>query len=91
MSSHRLAWCSVPAPEVAAELGIEDTARLEHEAKLHTPVEGIGAVARRANAQSLALVRLRPPPVFDLQITSIVGNDFDGTIIVAKDGDELEP
>ena len=81
---------SVPSPDVAAELGIEDTTRLEHEAKLHTPVEDIGTLARRAKVQSLALVRLRPPPVFDLQITSIVGNDFDGVIIIANDGDELE-
>jgi ribonuclease BN (tRNA processing enzyme) len=82
---------SVPSVEVATELGIEDTRRLEHEAKLHTPLERIGKVARRANAKSLALVRLRPPPVFDLQVTSIVANDYDGTVIVAKDGDEIEP
>jgi len=80
---------SVPSPEVAAELGIEDTTRLEHEARLHTPVEDIGEVARRANAQSLALIRLRPPPVFDLQITGIVGDDYDGRVIIAKDGDVL--
>ncbi len=80
---------SVPSIEVAAELGIEDTTRIEYEARLHTPIESIGAVARRANVQSLALVRLRPPPVFDAQITGIVGNDYDGSVIIADDGDSL--
>jgi ribonuclease BN (tRNA processing enzyme) len=82
---------SVPSLEVAAQLGIEDTDRLVHEAKLHTPVEDIGTVARRANVQALALVRLRPPPVFNLQVSGIVSNEFNGTVIVPQDGDEITP
>jgi len=34
------------------------------------------------------LIRLRPPPFFDLQVRSIVANEFSGTIIVPEDGEE---
>ena len=37
------------------------------------------------------LVRLRPPPFFDLQVRSLVGNDFEGEILVPKDGDVVYP
>ena len=82
---------TVPSPEVGAELGIEATDRLLHEAKFHTPMEQIGVVAQNARVGTLALVRLRPPPVFDLQVTGIVANDFEGDIVVPGDGDELTP
>jgi hypothetical protein len=34
---------------------------------------------------------MRPPPVYDLQITSVVNDDFDGRIVIAEDGDEITP
>ena len=36
-------------------------------------------VASAAGVETLVLVRLRPPPVYNLQITSVVDDDFDGT------------
>ena len=40
---------------------------------------------------TLVLVRLRPPPVYDIQITSEVDDDFSGRILIADDGDEIRP
>ncbi len=51
-------------------------------------MEDIGDQARRAGVTALALVRLRPPPVFEVQVSGIVAEDFDGTILIPEDGDE---
>ena len=82
----------VPGPEVARELGIDSQAeRLRREGALHTSLAEVGALAARAGVGTLVLVRLRPPPVFDLQITSLVDDSFDGRILIASDGDEVTP
>jgi ribonuclease BN (tRNA processing enzyme) len=82
----------VPTPEVARELGIEAQAeRLQREGALHTALADVGALAARAGVGTLVLVRLRPPPVYDLQITSLVDDSFDGRIVIARDGDEITP
>ena len=41
--------------------------------------------------ETLVLVRLRPPPVYDVQITGLVDDDFSGRIVIADDGDEITP
>jgi hypothetical protein len=81
-----------PGPEMAHELGIDAQAdRIRREAALHTSLEAVGGLAARAGVGTLVLVRLRPPPVFDLQITSLVDDAFDGRILIASDGDEITP
>ena len=47
--------------------------------------------AVHAQVDRLVLVRLRPPPFFKLQVRSIVGNDYEGEIIVPDDGDWVFP
>lgn len=82
----------VPGPELAEELQIDmDPERLRREAALQTAIREVGDVAQQAGVRSLVLVRLRPPPVFDLQITSVVGQRFDGRILLPEDGDEITP
>jgi ribonuclease Z len=82
----------VPGPEVARQLGIEaESERLRREAALHTGLADVGALAARAGVGTLVLVRLRPPPVYDLQITSLVDDSFDGRIAIPDDGDEITP
>lgn len=82
----------VPTPEEATELGIdEDPEKLRREAAIHTSFEEAGDIARRAGVDTLVLVRLRPPPVYDLQLTMIIDDHFDGRIDVADDGDEFTP
>jgi ribonuclease BN (tRNA processing enzyme) len=82
----------VPTPEMVEELALEaDPELLRREAALHTTLDAVGELARRARVGSLVLVRLRPPPVFALQITSVVDDTYDGRITVAGDGDEFTP
>lgn len=82
----------VPTPEMVEELALEaDPELLRREAALHTTLDAVGELARRARVGSLVLVRLRPPPVFALQITSVVDDTYDGRIAVAGDGDEFTP
>lgn len=83
----------LPTPEELAGTGAEvpHPERLEREAKLHTSILDVGDLAREAQTARLVLVRLRPPPFFDLQIRSLVSNDFEGEIIVPKDGDVVYP
>lgn len=82
----------IPTPEVARELGIEAQAEFfAREAALHTSLADVGALAGRAGVGSLVLVRLRPPPVYDLQITSVVDDAFGGRIVIPQDGDEITP
>jgi ribonuclease BN (tRNA processing enzyme) len=82
----------IPGAELARDIGLEvDAARLEREAALHTSLEAVGGLATRAGVETLVLVRLRPPPVYDLQITGLVDDDFRGRIVIADDGDELTP
>ena len=58
---------------------------------MHTSFTQVGGIARRAGVETLVLVRLRPPPVFDLQVSMLVDDQFDGRIHVADDGDEWQP
>jgi ribonuclease BN (tRNA processing enzyme) len=82
----------IPDAELAREIGLDvDPARLEREAALHTTLESVGGLATRAGVETLVLVRLRPPPVYAVQITGLVDDSFDGRIVIANDGDELTP
>jgi len=82
----------VPGPEMAHQLGIDaESERLRREGALHTGLADVGALAARAGVGTLVLVRLRPPPVYDLQITSLVGNSFEGRVVIPDDADEITP
>jgi ribonuclease Z len=82
----------VPTPEVAKQLGLDIAPeRLQGEGALHTSIDAVGGLARGAGVRTLVLVRLRPPPVFSLQITRVVDQTFDGRIVVADDGAEITP
>jgi len=82
----------VPSPELAAQAGLKVAPeQLLREARLHTTIEAVGPLAQRAGVASLVLVRLRPPPVFAIQLTSQVDDAYQGRIVVADDGDEITP
>jgi ribonuclease Z len=65
--------------------------RIELEAKLHTSIEDVGGIATDAQVDRLILVRLRPPPFFNLQVERIVATDFSGPVVVPDDGDTVYP
>jgi ribonuclease Z len=83
---------SLPSPEAAEQSGLglapDAIARLE---RLHTTIDQVGGLAARAGVRTLVLVRLRPPPVFAIQLTSLVDDHFPGRIVVPDDGDEIRP
>lgn len=82
----------VPTPELAAQAKLDvDPDRLAREARLTTSIDAVGGIAQRAGVRTLVLVRLRPPPVYALQLTSRIDDTFAGRIVVADDGDELSP
>jgi ribonuclease BN (tRNA processing enzyme) len=64
---------------------------LIREAALHTSIEDVGALATRARAKQLALIRMRPPPFYDFQVRSIVGQTYEGEIFIPEDGESLSP
>lgn len=76
--------------ELAIEAGALDPERMRREASFRTPLERAGETARQAGVKSLALVRLRPPPLFDFQAARVAGRRFAGEILVPEDGDALE-
>jgi ribonuclease Z len=82
----------LPTPEQAKELEIgEDPERLRREAALHAGFDTVGAIAHQVGVETLVLVRLRPPPVYDFQVTSLVDERFTGKVVIPDDGDEITP
>jgi ribonuclease Z len=82
----------VPSEQVAQEAGLAVTPeQLAREARLHTSIDAVGALAQRAGVSTLVLVRLRPPPVLAIQLTSQIDARFPGRIVVADDGEEIRP
>ncbi len=82
----------IPTPEIAEQMEFDEAPELLlRAAREHTAIDAVGALAQKAGVETLVLVRMRPPPVYDLQITSVVNDDFDGRIVIAEDGDEIIP
>lgn len=81
----------IPDADTAEEAGITiDPDLLRLEVKLHTALVDVGSIAARAGVGTLVLTRMRPPPFYNFQITGTVQKTFDGEIIVAADGVEIE-
>lgn len=64
---------------------------LAREGALHTRLEEVGALAARAGAKKLALVRLRPPPVYGFTYRRLVAETFRGQVFLPEDGEEIRP
>jgi ribonuclease Z len=80
------------ALERAQAGGAEGIEVLLREAALHPRLEALGALAVRAGARSVVLVRLRPPPPFASQYEDVVEQGgFRGRVHVPADGDRLTP
>jgi len=82
----------IPPAEDAVEAGVMvDPERLQREADMHTSLFDVGDIAERAGVDTLVLIKLRPPPFFDLQITGTVAQTWDGSVELPSDGDEYKP
>jgi ribonuclease Z len=83
---------SATALAAAAEANVPGIEVLQAEGALHQTVEGIGELATRAQVRALALVRVRPPPVFDFRFggyRSLMAANYRGQIFLPEDGEEL--
>jgi ribonuclease Z len=82
----------IPPPEAIEEAGvIADPERLRLEAALHTSLLDVGELASSARVKALLLVRMRPPPLFALQIKTVVDDSFRGEVLIPEDGDAFTP
>ncbi|MCZ6463446.1 MAG: hypothetical protein O7A09_03830 [Proteobacteria bacterium] len=88
---HEAIYVPTPADMEAAGIVDVDLDLLRREEELHTSILEVGALAERTGVETLVLVRMRPPPMFDIQVTGELRKHFSGGIWIPDDGDELEP
>ena len=82
----------IPTAEDAANAEVElDIDQLDRQRALHISINDIGAIAQRARVRALALVRLRPPPLYNFRFKTIVGQSYDGEVLIPEDGDDIWP
>lgn len=82
----------VPVAEGAAEAGIlTDPELLRMEAAIHTSLLDVGGIAARAQVGKLVLIRMRPPPFYDFQVTGYISESYSGPIVIPEDGEQLTP
>jgi ribonuclease BN (tRNA processing enzyme) len=91
MLIHEAAYIPTVAELEGTGAEVPNPERLELEAKLHTSIEDVGDLASDAQVDRLVLVRLRPPPFFNLQVERIVAEDYSGQVVVPDDGDIVYP
>jgi ribonuclease BN (tRNA processing enzyme) len=77
--------------ERALAAGVENGEALRAEATRHLRLEDAGTLASRMGVRGLVLVRLRPPPAFEIQYRWLVRREFRGRVIVARDGEAVTP
>jgi ribonuclease BN (tRNA processing enzyme) len=75
--------------EQAVGANLPDTGALAKEGGLHTRLEDVGALASKAGVRRLALVRLRPPPVWAFQYQRLVAASFRGAVDIPEDAAEI--
>jgi len=88
---HEAAYLPTVAELEGTGAEVPNPERIELEAAMHTSIEDVGDLASEAQVERLILVRLRPPPFFNLQVKQIVANDFRGDIVIPSDGDLVFP
>jgi len=82
----------IPTAQDAENAGIElNLQQLDRERELHTSINDVGPLAQRARVGAVAIVRLRPPPLYDFRFRLIVGRNYDGDVLVPEDGDTIWP
>ena len=75
----------------AVGAGLPESEALKREGALHTRLEDVGALATRAAARRLALVRLRPPPVWAFQYQRVVAPSYGGPVAIPEDAEIVVP
>ena len=88
---HSAAYLPTVAELEGTGAEVPDPERVMRDREFHTSILDVGDLATDAQVDRLVLVRLRPPPLFDLQVRSIVANDYEGEILIPVDGEVVYP
>ena len=88
---HEAAYLPTVAELEGTGAVVEDADRIDRDRALHTLIDDAGRLATDAQVDRLVLVRLRPPPFFEIQMSSLVGNTFGGEVVIAEDGELVFP
>ncbi len=76
---------------LAETAGAPDIERLKREATLHMPMQEFGKIGMEARVPMLVVTRLQPPPLFDAQYQTAVGETYRGRVVVAGECTEISP
>ena len=68
-----------------------DIERLKREATLHMPMQEFGQIGMDARVPMLVVTRLQPPPLFDAQYETAVGETYRGRAVIARECTEITP
>ncbi len=76
---------------LAEKANAPDIERLKREATLHMPLQEFGKIGMDARVPMLVVTRLQPPPLFDAQFETAVGETYRGRVVVAGECTEITP
>lgn len=88
---HEAAYLPTVAELEGTGAVVEDPERVDRDRAMHTLIDAAGQLATDAQVERLVLVRLRPPPFFEIQMKRLVGNTFGGEILIPQDGELVFP
>ena len=76
---------------MAEKADAPDIDRLKREAALHMPLQELGRIAMDARVPLVVVTRLQPPPLFDAQYETAVGETYRGRTVIAGECTEITP
>jgi ribonuclease BN (tRNA processing enzyme) len=76
---------------MAEKADAPDIERLKREAALHMPLQQLGQIGMDARVPLLVVTRLQPPPLFDAQYETAVGETYRGRVVIAGECTEITP
>jgi len=76
---------------LAEKANAPNLAQLKREATLHMPMQQFGQIGMDARVPLLVVTRLQPPPLFDAQFETAVGETYRGRVVVAGECTEITP
>jgi ribonuclease BN (tRNA processing enzyme) len=76
---------------LAEKANAPDIDRLKREATLHMPLQEFGKIGMDARVPMLVVTRLQPPPLFEAQYETAVGETYRGRVVIAGECTEITP
>jgi ribonuclease BN (tRNA processing enzyme) len=76
---------------LAEKANAPNLSQLKREATLHMPLQEFGKIGMDARVPLLLVTRLQPPPLFDAQYETAVGETYRGSVVIAGECTEIAP